>query len=97
MPIITPFVIGILVCAHAVRGAERPHRRARPSACHGEKAITVLGRRRSMNSPAKRRSHEFAGMEGPMATKPQTLGWSAWTIVLIVLLILVVAMLYLAY
>jgi hypothetical protein len=37
-------------------------------------------------------------MEEPMATEPQTLGWSAWSIVLvIILLILVVGMMYLAY
>lgn len=32
-----------------------------------------------------------------MATKPQTLGWSAWIIISIVLLILVVGVLYLTY
>jgi hypothetical protein len=33
-----------------------------------------------------------------MATKPQTLGWSVWTVVLIIaLLILVLGMVYLAY
>ena len=37
-------------------------------------------------------------MEEPMVTKPQTLGWSAWTVVLvIVLLILVLGLVYLAY
>jgi hypothetical protein len=37
-------------------------------------------------------------MEGPMATKPRTLGWSKWTIILvIILLILVLGMVYLAY
>ena len=36
--------------------------------------------------------------EEPMATKPQTLGWSMWIIVLVVVvLILVLGMLYLAY
>ena len=33
-----------------------------------------------------------------MATKPQTLGWSVWTLILgIILLILVLGMVYLAY
>jgi hypothetical protein len=47
---------------------------------------------------ARAQAPEFPSMEEPMATKPQTLGWSVWTIILvIVLLILVVGMAYLAY
>jgi len=51
-----------------------------------------------MSEPARGRTPEFQSMEEPMAIKPQTLGWSAWTVVLvIVLLILVLGLVYLAY
>jgi len=51
-----------------------------------------------MSEPARARTPEFQSMEETMAIKPQTLGWSVWTVVLvIVLLILVVGLVYLAY
>jgi len=51
-----------------------------------------------MNSPAKSPDARMPIDGGTMATKPQTLGWSVWTIVLvIILMILVVGMVYLAY
>jgi hypothetical protein len=51
-----------------------------------------------MSEPGRARTPEFQSMEEPMAIKPQTLGWSVWTVVLfIVLLIVVVGLVYFAY